>query len=99
MQHGKKTFRTRIKNTDGHIFFDSNVFAEGRRPAINIPLSVTRVGKQTQDHISKDINRELSSMFAVYERVENLSHFGSEMTDSVKSIFSMLDWMSVILQA
>src|SRR6185503_3832873 len=77
--------------TDGHIFFDSNVFAEGRRPAINIPLSVTRVGKQTQDHISKDINRELSSMFAVYERVENLSHFGSEMTDSVKSIFSTGD--------
>lgn len=74
--------------TDGHIFFDSNVFAEGRRPAINIPLSVTRVGKQTQDHISKDINRELSSLFAVYERVENLSHFGSEMTDSVKSIFA-----------
>lgn len=74
--------------TDGHIFFDSNVFAEGRRPAVNIPLSVTRVGKQTQDHISKDINRELSSMFSVYERVENLSHFGSEMTDSVKSIFA-----------
>lgn len=74
--------------TDGHIFFDSNVFAEGRRPAVNIPLSVTRVGKQTQDKIAKDINRELSSMFAVYERVENLSHFGSEMTDSVKSIFS-----------
>lgn len=74
--------------TDGHVFFDSNVFAEGRRPAINIPLSVTRVGKQTQDHVSKDINRELSSLFAVYERVENLSHFGSEMTDSVKSIFA-----------
>ncbi|HSA83479.1 MAG TPA: F0F1 ATP synthase subunit alpha [Patescibacteria group bacterium] len=74
--------------TDGHIFFDSNIFAEGRRPAVNIPVSVTRVGKQTQDKIQKDINRELSSLFAVYERVENLSHFGSEMTDSVKSIFS-----------
>ncbi|HEX8931634.1 MAG TPA: hypothetical protein VF810_00585 [Patescibacteria group bacterium] len=77
--------------TDGHIFFDNNVFAEGRRPAVNIPISVTRVGKQTQDKISKDINRELSSLFAVYERVENLSHFGSEMTDSVKSIFSTGD--------
>lgn len=77
--------------TDGHIFFDTNVFAQGRRPAINIPLSVTRVGKQTQDKVSKDVNRELSSMFAVYERVENLSHFGSEMTDSVKSIFSTGD--------
>jgi F-type H+/Na+-transporting ATPase subunit alpha len=77
--------------TDGHIFFDNNIFAQGRRPAVNIPLSVTRVGKQTQDTISKDINRELSSLFAIYERVENLSHFGSEMTDSVKSIFSTGD--------
>ena len=77
--------------TDGHIFFDNNIFAQGRRPAINIPISVTRVGKQTQDKISKDINRELSSLFAVYERVESLSHFGSEMTDSVKSIFSTGD--------
>jgi F-type H+-transporting ATPase subunit alpha len=77
--------------TDGHLFFDNNVFTQGRRPAINIPLSVTRVGKQTQDKVSKDINRELSSLFAVYERVENLSHFGSEMTDSVKSIFSTGD--------
>lgn len=77
--------------TDGHLFFDTNVFAQGRRPAINIPISVTRVGKQTQDSISKDINRELSSLFAIYERVENLSHFGSEMTDSVKSIFATGD--------
>jgi F-type H+-transporting ATPase subunit alpha len=75
--------------TDGHLFFDSNVFAQGRRPAINIPLSVTRVGKQTQDRISKDINRELNSLFAIYDRVENLSHFGSELNASVQSTFSM----------
>jgi len=74
--------------TDGHLFFDNNVFAQGRRPAINIGLSVTRVGKQTQERLLKDINRELNSLFAIYDRVENLSHFGSEMTDSVKSIFA-----------
>jgi F-type H+-transporting ATPase subunit alpha len=75
--------------TDGHIFFDYNVFSQGRRPAINIPLSVTRVGKQTQDRISKDINRELSSLFAIYDKVENLSHFGSELSASVQSTFSI----------
>lgn len=75
--------------TDGHLFFDNNIFTQGRRPAINIPLSVTRVGKQTQDQIGKDINRELSSLFTMYDRIENLSHFGSEMTESVKSIFSI----------
>lgn len=75
--------------TDGHLFFDNNVFSQGRRPAINIPLSVTRVGKQTQDRISKDINRELSSLFAIYDKVENLSHFGSELSASVQSTFSI----------
>lgn len=75
--------------TDGHIFFDSNVFALGRRPAINIPLSVTRVGKQTQDKLMKDVNRELITLFAVFEKVENLSHFGSELSESVKSTFAI----------
>lgn len=75
--------------TDGHILFDANVFAEGRRPAINIGISVTRVGKQTQKRVAKDINRELSSLFAIHDKVENLSHFGSELSESVKSIFAM----------
>ncbi len=71
--------------TDGHLFFDSNVYAKGVRPAINTPLSVTRVGKQTQDKVMKDINREISSIFSVYEKIENLSHFGSEVSASVKN--------------
>lgn len=71
--------------TDGHLFFDNNVYARGVRPAINTPLSVTRVGKQTQSKLMKDVNRELSSLFSVYEKIENLSHFGSEVSESVKS--------------
>lgn len=75
--------------TDGHLFFDNNVYARGVRPAINTPLSVTRVGKQTQDKIMKDMNRELSSLFSVYEKVENLSHFGSELSESVKNTLQL----------
>jgi F-type H+/Na+-transporting ATPase subunit alpha len=71
--------------TDGHLFFDSNVYAKGTRPAINTSLSVTRVGRQTQDKIMKDINREVGGLFSVYEKVENLSHFGSELSESVKN--------------
>ncbi|MFC1621848.1 F0F1 ATP synthase subunit alpha [Patescibacteria group bacterium] len=37
--------------TDGHIFFDKDYFEEGRRPAINHFLSVTRVGRQTQSRL------------------------------------------------
>ena len=71
--------------TDGHLFFDSNVYAKGIRPAINTSLSVTRVGKQTQDRIMKDINREIAGLFSVFDKVENLSHFGSELSESVKN--------------
>jgi len=74
--------------TDGHILFDSNIFASGRRPAIHTGLSVTRVGKQTQTNLVRDVNRELTSFFAIYEKVENLSHFSTELTDSVKSILA-----------
>lgn len=70
--------------TDGHIYFDNNLFAEGRRPAVNPFLSVTRVGKQTQSASKKSINRELLSFMTLYEKMRNYSHFGAELTDSVK---------------
>lgn len=75
--------------TDGHILFDSNIFYHGRRPAINIFLSVTRVGKQTQSDVKRSITRELNSFLALYDKMLNLSHFGAELTDNVKNILSM----------
>lgn len=69
--------------TDGHIFFDSDIYYKGRRPAINIALSVTRVGKQVHSDVLRSINRELSTLFVLYEKTQNLSHFGAELSDSV----------------
>jgi len=77
--------------TDGHIFFDSNIFYKGRRPAVNIALSVTRVGKQTQSRAKRDTTREVTSFLTLYERMQNLSHFGTELTTSVKDILAMGD--------
>jgi len=74
-----------ISITDGHILFDPNEFVKGRRPAINIALSVTRLGRQTQNTLLQDINRQLSSFLtSKYEKSVQLSHFGSELTDDVK---------------
>lgn len=70
--------------TDGHIYFDSNLFSEGRRPAVNPFISVTRVGKQTQSASKRSINRELLSFLTLYEKIRKFSHFGAEVTDSVK---------------
>lgn len=70
--------------TDGHIYLDANIYYEGRRPAVNIPLSVTRVGRQTLDKLTREVNKILTSFLLQYVKLSNLSHFGQELTDDVK---------------
>jgi len=72
--------------TDGHIFFDSDLFYKGRRPGINIALSVSRVGRQTQTDIARAITWEVTAFLSSFEKVQNLSHFGSELHDNVKEV-------------
>lgn len=72
--------------TDGHIFFDSNAYYQGRRPAVNIGLSVTRVGRQATPKILRSINRELTAFLTLYQRMQDLSHFGAELTDAVRQV-------------
>ncbi len=75
--------------TDGHLFFDNDLRTRGHRPAVNTLLSVTRVGRQTQTSLARDISRELSTFFAYYQKMQNFTHFGAELTDNVKRILSM----------
>ncbi len=72
--------------TDGHIFYDSNAYYNGRRPAIDASLSVTRVGKQTQTSLKREINHEVSTFLSEYEKSQNYSHFGAELSQKVKDI-------------
>ncbi len=75
--------------TDGHIFFDNDFFMSGRRPAVNPFLSVTRVGKQVQKPLRRDVSRELNSFFTYAQRLRNFAHFGEEATQSVRSVLEM----------
>jgi F-type H+/Na+-transporting ATPase subunit alpha len=70
--------------TDGHIYFDSNIYFQGSRPAVNIPLSVTRVGRQVSNKLTRDINKNLTIFLSKYEKMLNLSHFGQELTEETK---------------
>ena len=79
--------------TDGHIYMDSNIYYQGRRPAVNIPLSVTRVGRQTLNKLSRELNKLLVSFVNQYERLLNLSHFGQELTPEVKQSLQVGDIM------
>lgn len=77
--------------TDGHIYFDVDLFAKGRRPAINPFISVTRVGRQTQSHLRRTINRELTSFMTLLERIENFAHFGAETSSTIKNTLATGD--------
>jgi len=72
--------------TDGHIFFDPDLFAAGKRPAINTFLSVTRVGRQTQTPLLRSLSRNLISFLAEVEKKQSLVHFGAEITPEIEEI-------------
>lgn len=72
--------------TDGHIYFDNDLFTKGRRPAINPFISVTRVGRQTQTNLERTITRELISFLTLREKIENFAHFGAEVNASIKEV-------------
>ncbi len=75
--------------TDGHVYFDQELFEQGRRPSVNYFLSVTRVGRQTQNKVRWGINRELSSFMTLYEKTQRFIHFGAEINEGIKSTLSM----------
>lgn len=75
-----------ISITDGHLLFDSDEYRAGRRPAINPFLSVTRVGKQTQTPLQRSINREITSFLSQYHKIENLTHFGTDLSEESQLI-------------
>ncbi len=77
--------------TDGHLYLDTNIYYQGMRPAVNIPLSVTRVGRQTLSKLSREINKNLTSFLAEYTKLQTISHFGQELTDDVKKKLKLGD--------
>lgn len=70
--------------TDGHIFFDSDLFFRGIRPAVNIFLSVTRVGHQTQPKELAEVSREVLKLLKRVSDLERFLRFGPEVTDQVQ---------------
>lgn len=75
-----------ISITDGHFLFDVESFNKGRRPALNVFLSVTRVGKQTQNNIARSLNRKLFRLITSHLNVESYTHFGTELSPEFQRI-------------
>lgn len=75
--------------TDGHIFFDIDLYNSGKRPAVSPFLSVTRVGHTSQTPLQRDTSRQILSFLVTYERMKQFVHFGAEAGETIKSILEM----------
>lgn len=72
--------------TDGHLYFDNELFRKGIRPAINIFLSVTRVGKQTQTSQQRELSGKIMSLLKEHSNLVRYLKFGTEISSEVKRI-------------
>src|SRR5690606_22428470 len=68
-----------ISITDGQIFLESELFFKGIRPAINVGLSVSRVGSAAQAKAMKQIAGSLKLFLAQYREVAAFAQFGSDL--------------------
>ncbi|MCK9625442.1 MAG: F0F1 ATP synthase subunit alpha [Bacteroidales bacterium] len=68
-----------ISITDGQIFLDTNLFNQGNRPAINIGISVSRVGGHAQLQIMKKVAGTLKIDQAQYRELEAFTKFGGDL--------------------
>src|SRR5690554_1150841 len=75
-----------ISITDGQIFLDSNLFNSGFRPAINVGISVSRVGGNAQIKSMKKIAGTLKLDQAQYRELEAFSKFGSDLDAATMSV-------------
>jgi len=65
--------------TDGHLLFKSSLRAQGQTPAIDISLSVSRVGRQTQDPVSNSLSTRVRQILGEASDLETISRFSSEL--------------------
>ena len=75
-----------ISITDGQIFLESNLFNAGVRPAINVGISVSRVGGSAQIKSMKKVAGTLKLDQAQYRELEAFAKFGSDLDDSTKFV-------------
>ena len=73
-----------ISITDGQIFLDTELFYEGQRPAVNVGLSVSRVGSAAQTKVMKQFSASLRMKLAQYRELVGFSQFGADVDESTK---------------
>ena len=75
-----------ISITDGQIFLETDLFFSGVRPAVNVGLSVSRVGGAAQTKVMKKVSGNLRIDLAQFREMEVFTQFSSELDKSTKEL-------------
>lgn len=75
-----------ISITDGQIFLESELFNEEQRPAVNVGLSVSRVGSAAQTKAMKQVSASLRMRLAQYRELAGFAQFGSDLDADTKAV-------------
>lgn len=75
-----------ISITDGQIFLETDLFYKGIRPAVNVGLSVSRVGSSAQIKAMKKVAGTLKLDLAQFRELEAFSQFGSDLDESTRQL-------------
>jgi F-type H+-transporting ATPase subunit alpha len=77
-----------ISITDGQVFLEAELFFKGIRPAINVGLSVSRVGSAAQTKVMKAVAGSLKLYLAQYREVAAFAQFGSDLDASTRYLLA-----------
>ncbi|KAJ4417657.1 Alpha subunit of the F1 sector of mitochondrial F1F0 ATP synthase [Gnomoniopsis sp. IMI 355080] len=87
-----------ISITDGQIFLEAELFYKGIRPAINVGLSVSRVGSAAQLKAMKQVAGSLKLFLAQYREVAAFSQFGSDLDAATKQTLNRGERLTELLK-
>jgi len=87
-----------ISITDGQIFLEAELFYKGIRPAINVGLSVSRVGSAAQVKAMKQVAGSLKLFLAQYREVAAFAQFGSDLDAATKQTLSRGERLTELLK-
>merc|ERR1712188_304656 len=87
-----------ISITDGQIFLETELFYKGIRPAINVGLSVSRVGSAAQQKAMKQVSGSMKLDLAQYREVAAFAQFGSDLDAATQQLLNRGSLLTELLK-
>lgn len=84
--------------TDGHLLFKAALRSQGQTPAVDLSLSVSRVGRQTQDQMTNLLSTRIRQVLSAASDLETISRFSSELPEETQLILKRRDLIMEMLK-